>query len=348
MTQYNKLNVKLSNSQLNKLKSAIKNGTEVTLNVSLNLIGSSNDETNCPHKLLLTYTQVSKIRKTLANGSSANIKFPKTQLSKMIQSGGLVSNFLDLLNPDKSLLFKSDKVFKKIVNEANKLSKKVTINDIIKIATDSKNVIKDFKNASDKVLGTGITLTDNEIKCILKVIKSLENRGILLKGTTKKITSQEGGFLNFLRPLMTAGLPLMKSVLTPLAKSLLLQLGLSEGMSSADAGIQKKIYGSGTTALIASNENMEDIMKIVKSLEELGLLISGKVKQELRVTSSNPRVTSSNPRITSLNPRVTSSNLQVTSSNPQVRRPKARVTRLKARVGRLKARVEAIKPQVRY
>ena len=53
----------------------------------------------------------------------------------------------------------------------------------------------------------------------MKVIKSLENRGILLKGTTRKITSQEGGFLNFLRPLMTASLSLMKNVLTPLAKS---------------------------------------------------------------------------------------------------------------------------------
>ena len=61
--------------------------------------------------------------------------------------------------------------------------------------------------------GSGITLTDNEIKDIIKVIKSLENRGILIKGTTRKITSLEGGFLNFLRPLMIAGLPLMTSVL---------------------------------------------------------------------------------------------------------------------------------------
>ena len=53
----------------------------------------------------------------------------------------------------------------------------------------------------------------------MKVIKSLENRGILLKGTTTKITSQEKGLLNLLRPLMTAGLSLIKNVLTPLAKS---------------------------------------------------------------------------------------------------------------------------------
>ena len=61
MTQYNILNAKLSNSQLNKLKSAIKNETEVTLNLSSNLIRNSNDATNFLHKLLLINTQVSKI-----------------------------------------------------------------------------------------------------------------------------------------------------------------------------------------------------------------------------------------------------------------------------------------------
>ena len=73
MTQSNTLNVKLSNSQLKKLKSAIKNVTKVTLNLSSNFIESSNDETNFSHKLLLTNTQVSKIRKPFTNGLSANI-----------------------------------------------------------------------------------------------------------------------------------------------------------------------------------------------------------------------------------------------------------------------------------
>ena len=76
MSQYNTLNVKLSNSQLNKLKSAIKNGTEVILNLFFsNLIGNFNGETNFEHKLLLTDTQVSKIRKAFENASSANINF---------------------------------------------------------------------------------------------------------------------------------------------------------------------------------------------------------------------------------------------------------------------------------
>ena len=67
--------------------------------------------------------------------------------------------------------------------------------------------------------------------------------------------------------LMTAGLPLLKSVLTSLAKSFLLPLGLSAGISAADAAIQKKVYGSDTTILIISNKQMKDIMKIVKSFE---------------------------------------------------------------------------------
>ena len=73
MSQYNTLNVKLSNSQLNKLKSAIKNGTKVTLRLSSNVFGDSNDENNFPHKLLLTNTQVSRLRKAFSNDSSANI-----------------------------------------------------------------------------------------------------------------------------------------------------------------------------------------------------------------------------------------------------------------------------------
>ena len=80
MTQYNILNVKLCNSQLNKLKSGIKNGTEVTLKLLSNVVGDANDENNFPHKLLITNTQVSKLCK---NNSSANIKLSKTQLHKI-------------------------------------------------------------------------------------------------------------------------------------------------------------------------------------------------------------------------------------------------------------------------
>ena len=95
MTQYNSLNVKLSNSQLNEFKSAIKNETEAVLRLSSNMIGDN--EANFTHQLLLTNTQVSNLRKAFANNSSANIKLSNTQLSKMIQSGGFLGRLLDQL-----------------------------------------------------------------------------------------------------------------------------------------------------------------------------------------------------------------------------------------------------------
>ena len=84
MKQYNSLNVKLSSSQLDKLKSAIKNESEVVLRLSPNMIGNSDDKTNFPLKLLLTNRQVSNLRKAFTNHSSTNIKLSKSQLSKMI------------------------------------------------------------------------------------------------------------------------------------------------------------------------------------------------------------------------------------------------------------------------
>ena len=94
MTQYNSLNVKLSNSQFNKSKSAIKNETEVVLRLSSNVIGNSDDETNFPHKLLLINRQVADLRRAFANYSSTDVKLSNTQLSKMIQSGGFLGRLL--------------------------------------------------------------------------------------------------------------------------------------------------------------------------------------------------------------------------------------------------------------
>ena len=172
MTQYNSLNVKLSNSQLNKLKSSIKNETDVVLRLSSSMVGNSSDNTNFPHELLLTNRQVANIRKVFANHSSIDIKLSKTQLSKMIQSGGFLGKLLS--------------------------------------------------------------------------------------------------------PLLKTGLPLMKSVIKPLAKIVLIPLGLTAAASAADAGIHKKILGSdhnNNTTLIISIDEMDDILKIVKSLENSGLLL---------------------------------------------------------------------------
>ena len=174
MTQYSSLNVKLSNSQLNKLKSSIENETDVVLRISSNMVGNSNDNTNFPHELLLTNRQVENIRKAFAKNTSTDVKLSKTQLSKMIQSGG----FLDRL-----------------------------------------------------------------------LVQLLKTR-----------------------------LPLMKSVIKPLAKIVLIPLGLKAAASAADAGIHKKILGSGhnnNTTLIISNNEMDDVLKIIKSLEDSGVLLKG-------------------------------------------------------------------------
>ena len=157
MTQYSRLNVRLSNSQLNKLTSAIKNETDVAARLSPNMIGDSNYQTIFPHELLLTDRQVSSIRKTFSNNSSVEIKFSKTQLSRMIQSGGFL--------------------------------------------------------------------------------------GILLG------------------PLLKTGLPLIKNLITPLAKNALISLGLTAAASEHMQEYITKILGSGNTTLIVSNKDMETLLK---------------------------------------------------------------------------------------
>ena len=99
MTQYSSVNVKLSNSQLNKLRSGIKNSTKITLIHSSNVNSSSKDKTNFP--------QVSRPRKAFANNLSANIKLSKTQHSKIVESGGFLGTILGLLLKTGLLLMKN-------------------------------------------------------------------------------------------------------------------------------------------------------------------------------------------------------------------------------------------------
>ena len=81
----------------------------------------------------------------------------------------------------------------------------------------------------------------------------------------------------------------MKNVLTPLAKSILILLGLTAAALTTDAAIHKKMFGSGNTTLIISNEEMNNIMKIVKSLEESGLLIK-EVSETIKNEAKEPKV----------------------------------------------------------
>ena len=96
---------------------------------------------------------------------------------------------------------------------------------------------------------------------------------------------QLGWFLSrLIGPLLKTGLPLIKNVIKPLAKSVLIPLGLAAATSAADAGIHKKILGSGTTTLIISNEEMNDVIKIVQALEDSNILLKGVTKTIINET----------------------------------------------------------------
>ena len=86
MVEYNKINAKLSNSQLNKLKSAVKNRQETILRMNARMLSAN----NLPHELLLTTRQITKLRDAIENNMSTDIKLSKAQLSKIIQSGGFL------------------------------------------------------------------------------------------------------------------------------------------------------------------------------------------------------------------------------------------------------------------
>ena len=185
MTQYNNLNVKLSNSQLNKLKSAIKNETEVVLRLSSNMIGDN--ETNFPHKLLLTNRQVANLRKAFANHSSADIKLSKTQLSKMIQSGGFLGRLLGTLLKTGLPLIK---------NVIKPLAKSVLI-PLGLTATASaadagihKKILRSGRLPSSSTSHNNtatLIISNNEIEHIIKIAKSLEDSGLLLKEVTETV-----------------------------------------------------------------------------------------------------------------------------------------------------------------
>ena len=121
-----------------------------------------------------------------------------------------------------------------------------------------------------------LLLTSRQVANLPKAFANYLSTDIKLSKTQISMMIQSGGFLGrLLGPLLKARLALMKNVIKPLAKSVLIPLGLTAAASAADAGIHKKILGSGTTTLIISNDEMKDIIRIVKSLEDSGLLLKG-------------------------------------------------------------------------
>ena len=125
-----------------------------------------------------------------------------------------------------------------------------------------------------------LLLTNREVANLGKAFANKSLVDIKLSKTRLSKIVQLGGFLaRLLGPLLKTGLSLIKNVVTPLAKNVFIPLGLNAAASAADGGIHKKILGSGkqnnTTTLILSIDKMKDIIKIVKYLEDSGLLLKG-------------------------------------------------------------------------
>ena len=222
MTQYSSLNVKLSNLQLNKLYSAIKNGTNVILRLSSNMIGNSDDETNFPHKLLLTNRQVANLRKAFANHTSTNVKLSK--LTKM-QKGGFLKFLMPLLKSGLPLL-------KSVIKPLGVLGLTAVAS-----ATDAA--------INKKILGSGnnktLILFNDDMQDLLKIVKSLEDSGILLDGITEtvknEVKEQKGGFLSMF--LGTLGASLLGYLLT---KNLSGRGAIRAGEGTIRAGYGSKTF----------------------------------------------------------------------------------------------------------
>ena len=121
-----------------------------------------------------------------------------------------------------------------------------------------------------------LLLTNRQVANLRKDFANYLSTDIKLSKTQLSKTRTQSGELigRLLGPLLKVGLPLIKNVIKPLAKSVLIQLGLTA--AAASAAMQeyiKKMLGSGTATLMISNEEMEDIMKIVKYLKDSGLLL---------------------------------------------------------------------------
>ena len=121
-----------------------------------------------------------------------------------------------------------------------------------------------------------LVLTNTKVSKLFKAFKNGSSTNIKLsKIQLHKIGQSERFLGRLLGPLIKTGLPLIRNILKPLAKNVLIPLQLIAAASAADATIHKKMFGSGVTALIISNVKMNDVMKIVKCLEESGLVIKG-------------------------------------------------------------------------
>ena len=133
-------------------------------------------------------------------------------------------------------------------------------------------------------------LTNTQVSSLHKAFANDSSDNVKLSKTQLHSIGQLGRFLGkLLGPLLKTGLPLIRCVLKPLTKSILKPLGLIAAASATDAAIHKKMFRSGNKTLTIPNEEMNDIMKIVKSLKESGLLIIWVSKKKLKMKQKNKK-----------------------------------------------------------
>ena len=196
MVEYSKINCKLTNVQLNKLKKAVKSNEGATLRLGIK--NFHEDET--PHELLLITRQNTKLRNAINNNSAIDIKLSKAQIKKLIQSGGFLGKLLS-----------------KLAGPLMKLALPLAKNVLAPLGLTAAMSAIDG-SIQKKTHGSGIKLIieEEDMQDIIKIIKELENSDILLKGVSKtienEIKEQRGGFLSML--LGTLGASLLGNLLT--------------------------------------------------------------------------------------------------------------------------------------
>ena len=196
MVEYSKRNCKLTNVQLNKLKKAVKSNEGATLRLGIRNFNKDED----PHDLLLTTRQNTKLRNALNNNSATDVKLSKTQIKKIIQSGGFLGKLLS-----------------KLAGPLMKVAMPLAKNVLTALGLTAAMSAIDG-SIQKKIHGSGIKLIIEQegMNYIMKIIKALENSGILLKRVNKTIKNeteeQRGGFLSML--LGTLGASLLGDLLT--------------------------------------------------------------------------------------------------------------------------------------
>ena len=224
MVQYNRVNTKLSNLQLSKLKNAAKNNEGTTLRM-----GNKNfNKEKLPHELLLTTRQTTKLRYSIQNNMSADAKFSKAQIKKRIQSGSFLGKLLG-------------RFLSKLIKLAISVGKNLLASLGLSAAISAADA-----GIQKSIFGSGITtlkIGNKELNDLMKIIKVLENHGVLLKGITKTVQndvkSQRGDFLSVL--LGTLGASLLGDVLSKgLLGSGMYRAGEGKGIVRAGEEIRKK------------------------------------------------------------------------------------------------------------